>query len=50
VPKSKEAQVTAIVRQIGTCREKKVLETYRFIAQSNPDIQTAYNKKMEEFV
>jgi hypothetical protein len=45
---SKEKQVLAIIASINTCTELKVLESYRLIAKSNPQIQEAYNNKLNQ--
>lgn len=43
-------QVASIIKDINTCQELKVLESYRLIAKSDPDIQDAYNKKLRELM
>ena len=46
----KEKRLDSIEDQIMSCTEKKVLESYKFIAKTNEKLQEAYDKKMEEFV
>ena len=43
-----ENRVSAIIRDIGTCRELVVLESYRLIAKQDEKIQEAYDKKLKE--
>ena len=40
--------VPLIIQDIGTCTSIKTLETYKFIAKSNPEIQAAYDSKYNE--
>lgn len=40
--------VGAIINDMNSCKEKKVLETYRIIAKRSPELQAAYDKKMSE--
>lgn len=44
-----ESRVQSIIQDISTCKELKVLESYRLIANSNPLIQEAYNNKLKQF-
>jgi hypothetical protein len=50
IPNGKEERIASIIRQINGCTEKKVLEAFHLLAKSSPEILSAYNKKMEEFV
>jgi hypothetical protein len=50
VPKTKDEMVKGVIREIGTCKERKTLEAYHLLAKNNPEILPVYNKKMEEFV
>jgi hypothetical protein len=43
-----ENRVDEIVRDIGTCTSLKVLETYRFIKNTDPKLESAYNLKMSQ--
>lgn len=36
------------VEDINSCKDLKVLGTYRLIVKSNPELQEAYNKKLNE--
>lgn len=36
-----------IITEIGTCMSIKLLETYRFVAQTNTNIMYAYHKKLK---
>jgi hypothetical protein len=47
-PKTKETQEERIIKDLGTCKELKVLETYSLLAKNNPKIQEAYNLKLKE--
>lgn len=47
VPQTKEGQIQAIIRDISTVTDPKVLESYRLIAKSNPEIQAAYDNKLK---
>jgi len=38
----------SLVEQIESCTELKVLESYRLIAKTNPECQTAYDNKLKE--
>lgn len=40
----------ALIADIASCKEVKVLESYRLLAKTNPEFQVAYDKKMEELV
>ena len=37
-----------IISEIGTCASIELLETYRFVAQTNTNIMYAYHKKLKE--
>ena len=45
-----EKRLDSIEDQIMSCKEKKVLESYKFIAKTDKKLQEAYDKKMGEFV
>ena len=47
-PIPEDKRISAIVSDIRTCKEVKVLESYRLIAKSNPELQAAYDQKMQE--
>ncbi len=40
--------VDYLISDVNSCDSLKVLETYKFIAKSNPAIQEAYDKKLKE--
>jgi methionine synthase I (cobalamin-dependent) len=44
-PQSQEAKIIA---QIYSCKELKVLESYKLIAKNNESIQAAYNQQYEK--
>jgi sulfur carrier protein ThiS len=43
-------RVEAIIYDLNSCTDKKILETYKIIAKNYPKIQEAYDKKMGEFI
>lgn len=45
---AKEKRVLLLIGDINSCKEVKVLESYRLIAKQIPEIQSAYEKKMQE--
>jgi uncharacterized cupredoxin-like copper-binding protein len=38
----------AIINDIKSCKELKVLESYRLIVKNNPELQEAYDNKLKE--
>ena len=44
---SRLSATQSIINDINTCKEVKVLESYRLIAKSNHEIQTAYDNKLK---
>jgi hypothetical protein len=44
----KEQQSKNIIRDINSCVELNVLESYRLIAKTNEEIQSAYDNKLKE--
>ena len=44
---SRLSATQSIINDINTCKEVKVLESYRLIAKSNSEIQTAYDNKLK---
>lgn len=42
------ALVASLINEINTCTKIKVLESYKFIVKSDPDLQDAYDKKLKE--
>ncbi len=44
---SRLSATQSIINDINTCKEVKVLESYRLIAKSNIEIQTAYDNKLK---
>lgn len=34
--------------QINSCTDRKVLESYKFIVKQNPDLQSAYDQRLNE--
>lgn len=49
IPKTKEQQKANILKLISTCNDKKNLESMFLISKADPELLSAYNKKMEEF-
>lgn len=43
-----ETRVAALIRDINSCKEVKVLETYRFMVKQDPRLQEAYDKKHKD--
>lgn len=43
---SRLSATQSIINDINTCKELKVLESYRLIAKSNQEIQEAYDNKL----
>lgn len=39
---------TALIQDIMSCNEVKVLESYKLLVKSQPELQAAYDKRMEE--
>jgi hypothetical protein len=39
---------SALIADVKSCKEIKVLETYRLLAKKDPEIQAAYEAKMDE--
>lgn len=44
---SKERQEQTLIDSINSCTELKVLESYRLIAKSKPELQSAYDLKLQ---
>lgn len=42
------SQDEIIAREIATCKELKVLESYKFIVKGKPDLETIYQSKLKE--
>jgi hypothetical protein len=40
--------VEALIKDIESCREIKVLESYRIIASTKPELKTAYDNRLKE--
>lgn len=36
------------IKEIMSCKELKVLESYKFIVKGKPELETAYNNKLKE--
>jgi hypothetical protein len=47
-PDPKQDRVQQLIQDIGTCKDLKVLESYRLMVKANPDLQTAYDNKLQE--
>jgi hypothetical protein len=41
---------TALIQDIMSCKEVKVLESYKLLVKSQPELQVAYDKRMEELL
>jgi hypothetical protein len=46
---AKQNTVDKMIADINSCKELKVLESYKLIAKSNPAFQEAYDNKLKEF-
>lgn len=42
------SQDEIIAREMATCKELKVLESYKFIVKGKPDLETIYQSKLKE--
>lgn len=47
-PKLKLSPEETMINEINTCKELKVLESYRLIVKNNPKLQEAYDQKLKE--
>jgi hypothetical protein len=47
-PPPEEQRIADIIAQMNTCKEIKVLETYRFMVKKEPKLQEAYDLKHKE--
>jgi hypothetical protein len=47
VEKPIQDRTQALIADINSCKEIKVLESYKLIARSNPDLKAAYDLKYE---
>lgn len=45
---AKEQQEQRLIDDINSCQEIKVLESYRLIAKTNENLQTAYDNKLKQ--
>lgn len=43
-----DQRITALISDINSCKDIKVLESYRFIVKQNDQLQAAYDLKMKE--
>ena len=43
-----DQRIAALIADINTCSDVKILETYKFIAKQNPQLTEAYELKMKE--
>ncbi len=41
-------KVASLIQQINSCEEIKVLESYKLIVKTDPDLQRAYDKKLKQ--
>lgn len=44
---SKERTIDALIQDINSCKEIKVLESYRLIVKKYPELEDAYNLKLK---
>ena len=44
----KEKAKTSMIDGINSCKDIKVLETYKFLCRSNPEFQKAYDFKLKQ--
>lgn len=47
-PKPKLSPEETMINEINTCKELKVLESYRLIVKKNPKYQEIYDRKLKE--
>jgi hypothetical protein len=47
-PDPKQDRVQQLIQDIGTCKDLKVLESYKLMVKANPDLQTAYDNKLKD--
>lgn len=48
IPVSNKSPLEAMTEAINSCEEIKVLETYRLMAKSSPELQAVYDAKQKE--
>lgn len=51
IPKSKELEerrIGVLIEDIYSCESIKVLETYKLMARTKPELQAAYNQQLEK--
>lgn len=46
----RENQIEDLKRDIGTCADEKVLETYNFFLKTYPELQETYDNKLKELI
>jgi Tfp pilus assembly protein PilO len=46
--KPEKTAIESLIEDINTCTEIKVLESYRLIAKSKPELQTAYDNHLKK--
>lgn len=44
----KQSLASSLIRDINSCTELKVLESYRLIVKGKPELQTAYDTKLNQ--
>ncbi len=47
---TEDQRIGVLVTDINSCTELKVLESYRILAKTKPELQAAYDKKKKELV
>lgn len=47
-PQEQISPTETIIRDINSCNEVKVLETYRFIVKNTPELEQVYEEKLKE--
>lgn len=52
IPKNapREVRINRLLKQMSTCKDATMLKQYHLIVAKEPELQSFYNKKMEEFV
>ena len=49
-PKEPLSKTEEMIRDMNTCKDLKILESYRLIASKNPELQAAYDLKHEQLL
>lgn len=47
-PKPEERRIGDIANDIRSCKDRRILETYRLMVKGKPDLEEAYNEMLEK--